>query len=292
MKGGVTVDFDERIIERWHVELAIKRYLKERPKHHPAQSAFLPHEGEKLPAKFLLRLAFEEATGAHPKPETLTGGKASVRVLQNLGFEAVYDKPPAHSGKRNPIKSARREALKAILEERYGPVEREWKTSEIVVPDLEDRAGMGVDLRQVLEVVEGHRGQTVKGRKNHKLAFDLFVAKLRLPIEYDERQHFTPLRAAALRRYPQGTVLGFDRERWISLSETIRAGDNSPAYRDEQRAFYDAIRDIRAPQVNLLPVIRIFEEDVAWDTEGAGSPAAKRVLREIEAVVQIRTRSR
>ena len=38
--------------------------------------------------------------------------------------------------------------------------------------------------------------------------------------------------------------LGFSKDRWVALCEEIQAGDNSPIYRDEQRAFYDTVRDI------------------------------------------------
>ena len=126
----------------------------------------------------------------------------------------------------------------------------------------------------------------MKGQINRKLAFDFYVPKVDLVIEFDERQHFTPPRAASLLAYPDDVELGFDRQRWISLSEQIKAGDNSPIYRDEQRAFYDSIRDITAPKFGLRPVIRIFEEDVIWEKETVDlSQAALKVLKQIEKVV-------
>lgn len=127
----------------------------------------------------------------------------------------------------------------------------------------------------------------MKGQFNRQLAFDFYVPKVDLVIEFDERQHFTPLRAASLLAYPDGVELGFDRQRWIDLSEQIRAGDNSPIYRDEQRAFYDSIRDISVPRWGLRPVVRIFEEDVIWEKEtDKYSQAALRILKEIEKVVK------
>ena len=86
------MDFDERVIRKEHVLAAIKKYLSAPINHYPAKSAFLVHKDQKLPAKFILRLAFEIATGHMPHPETLTGGKASIRVLQQLGFNTRYEK--------------------------------------------------------------------------------------------------------------------------------------------------------------------------------------------------------
>jgi len=279
-------DFDEKLIQRKHVQAAIARYLRERPKHRPSRSAFLIHRGERLPAKMILKMAFAEATGEMPASETLTGGRASVRVLSSLGFETVYDKPPAQSGRRNPVKNRRREAFRRILAERWGEVETERRFDNLCVPDLGDRASLDPVLRRVLEAIESHRGKQVQGRKGHRLAFDLYLPAARVGIEFDERQHFTPLRAAALRAYPADAPLGFDRKRWIALSEEIRAGDNSPEYRDEQRAFYDAIRDLGAPGIGLRPVVRVFEEDVKWEQEGEDSAGAKRILAEIERLAR------
>ena len=111
---------------------------------------------------------------------------------------------------------------------------------------------------------------------------------MKLIIEFDERQHFTPLRATSLQFYPSNTPLGFDKTRWIQLANEIQAGDNSPIYRDEQRAFYDSIRDIIAPRIGLQPVVRIFEEDVLWEKEHEQAKNSQKVLFEIQQVIKSR----
>jgi hypothetical protein len=279
------MDFDERLIERDQVNAAIRRYCHDRPQHHAARSAFLLWRGEKLPAKYILRLSFEIATGCWPNAETLTGGKAGVRVLTSLGFDAIYEKPKRKSWNRSAVKCARRAALKDILERNYGRIQIEWKC-KIAVPDLVERTSMQAALQQILNAIEAHRSIVVHGRNGHLLAFDLFLEEVDLPIKYDERQHFTPLRAASLRAYPRRACLGFDRARWIRLCDEIRAGDNSPRYRDEQRAFDDSVRDILAPRLGLLPVVRIFEEDVVWEKDGCNSTAAKQILAAIDAMIK------
>ncbi len=47
--------------------------------------------------------------------------------------------------------------------------------------------------------------------------------------------------------------------------DEINAIDNNPEYRDEQRAFYDSVRDIEAFR-NGWMLIRIKEKVVDWET--------------------------
>ena len=169
--------FDERQLEKKHIIRAIERYIAERPKHYPARSAFLLVKGEKLPAKHILKMAFEEQTGLMPKSEQLTGGRASVRVLKNLGFDSIYEKPLTRTG-RNPIKSARREAFKKIIGEKWGRVETEYKFDAIKVPDLENRTKINKRHLKILESIERQRDIKIKGRKNYKLSCDFFLPKI------------------------------------------------------------------------------------------------------------------
>ena len=281
------MDFDERLIKRKHVLKAIQIYRKEKRKpSRPARSAFLIDRGKRLPAKFILRLAFEVATGTWVASEQLTGGRASVRVLKNLGFNAIYDKPTSTCN-RNKVKNARREAFRLILQRRWGKVLTEFKFDAIQVPPLTRDSLMPPVFRKILRAVEGHRNMRIEGRPALKPKFDFYIPQINVAIEFDERQHFTPSRAVALRSYPANIKLGFDRKRWIALSEEIRAGDNSPRYRDEQRSFYDAVRDILASKAGLKPVVRVYENDVAWEKEGASSPKAKEILKQIARIAGI-----
>lgn len=276
--------FDERQLTKHHVLRAIERFFIERPKHFSARTAFLLFDGKKLPAKYILRQAFWELTGQMPTGEQITGGRASVRVLNNLGFNVIYEKPPIRRN-RNLIKDARREALKQILSKRWGAVDVEYKFDEIKVPNLEERNNIGEELLNILDSIEAQRNIKIKGQKNYKLSCDFYLPEVNLIIEFDERQHFTSLREASLKAYPSDIKIGFDKQRWIDLSIKIKAGDNNPIYRDEQRAFYDSLRDIIAPQIGLKPVVRIFEEDVPWENEGDTTVIAKEILWNIQKVI-------
>jgi hypothetical protein len=68
---------------------------------------------------------------------------------------------------------------------------------------------------------------------------DFFVRSVGLVVEFDEAQHFTTPRAMALARYPATLTLGFSRERWLRLCVELNRHDNSPPYRDEQRAWWE-----------------------------------------------------
>ncbi|MBA3351425.1 MAG: hypothetical protein H0U23_03200 [Blastocatellia bacterium] len=276
--------FDPRKLRAEHVVAAIKEYRSAPPKHRPARSAFLLVEGKRLPAKQIICLAFLCATGELPRSEQLTGGRASVQLLRCLGFDAIYEKRQK-TGNRNKVKNARREAFRQVLASRFGVINIEERFAVLRVPDLSSRNSVASDLMSILSAIESVRQMPVRGKSNHRLCCDFYLPDHRLIIEFDERQHFTLPRAASLRAYPTDSQAGFDRERWIALCQEIQAGDNSPVYRDEQRAFYDAIRDIVAPQMGFKPVVRVFEGDVLWERESTLSDAAKSILHTIESLI-------
>ena len=77
-------------------------------------------------------------------------------------------------------------------------------------------------------------------------------------------------------------MVGFSRSEWIEYCEAIYAHDNAPAFRDEQRAFYDSARDLLA-SASGYRVVRIKDGALDWtscDTNTeisklCGSSAAK-----------------
>ncbi|CAN5470031.1 hypothetical protein BH20VER3_BH20VER3_16280 [soil metagenome] len=171
--------FDPRELKAEHVVSAIEEYRATRPKHHPARSAFLLVEGEEnpLPAKKIICLAFRCATGELPRSEQLTGGRASVHLLLNLGFNAVYEKRQNPSN-RNKVKNARREAFRRLLELQFGSIKIEERFDALRVPDISKRNSLAQELASVLSAIERVRQMPVQGKYNHRLV-----------IEFDERQH-------------------------------------------------------------------------------------------------------
>jgi hypothetical protein len=112
------------------------------------------------------------------------------------------------------------------------------------------------------------RGHSTFASSGKSLSCDFFVPAERLVIEYDERQHFTVQRARSLELYPPDLALGFDRQEWLTACRTIRATDPTPPYRDEQRAFYDSLRDILAAG-NGVRLIRLRYGTFDWTGPGA-----------------------
>jgi len=89
-----------------------------------------------------------------------------------------------------------------------------------------------------------------------------------LIVEVDEIQHFTSYRLATLQPYPEDPDLAFDVERYCVLIDhwrdradrhrTAKAAADFPftGGRRAQRAYFDACRDLAAPQAGMR-VLRV-----------------------------------
>lgn len=130
------------------------------------------------------------------------------------------------------------------------------------------------DLKQIHFDLSRYRGHTQFATEGRKLSCDIVIPSEKTIIEYDERQHFTTPRAIALRHYPRGIALGFDVAEWINHCQIIDAKDNDPPYRDEQRAFYDSIRDLNAA-ANGYRMIRLRNGAVDWTGTNAEESLSK-----------------
>jgi len=113
------------------------------------------------------------------------------------------------------------------------------------------------DLTQIHLQLEKHRGKSIE--TNKKLAAcDIFIPEENRLIELDEIRHFTALRAVALGHYPKHLKTAYDREEYILFCKQVDAKDHDPPNRDEQRAWYDTVRDfIPLIDSRYRPVIRI-----------------------------------
>jgi very-short-patch-repair endonuclease len=133
----------------------------------------------------------------------------------------------------------------------------------MTVPDVYKIDG---PLKRIFDALCRYRKYTEFATSGRKLGCDIVIPSQRIIVEYDEPQHFTEPRALALRLYPEGADIGFDKAKWIGYCETMKARDNDPPYRDEQRAFYDSVRDLLAP-LNGYRVVRLKHDDgeLAWD---------------------------
>jgi hypothetical protein len=263
----------------------------------PARNTFLLLNGKTYSAKFIRGLAYRLATGVELDPNRhYQGGTETARFFQGLGLATQHGSasvpaasdviakaaPPSPAqpvlpAPGQPSRSApqrrqepQKEALATLLRLRFGAVEREAKFPWLKVPPPDQMDGAILAIYQALQ---GMRGYTTFASFEKPLRCDFFVPAERLVIEYDERQHFTVQRAKSLELYPPDLALGFDRQEWLTACRTTRATDPTPPYRDEQRAFYDSLRDILAAR-NGVRLIRLRHGTFDWTDPGAEAQLA------------------
>jgi len=119
------------------------------------------------------------------------------------------------------------------------------------------------NLDKIYKRLQEHRGHQVFVRSRRLPNVDYYV-KNKFILEFDESQHFTKPRLITLENYPDKISLGFDKKKWIELCEKLNKKDNDPPFRDEQRAWYDTIRDFVPVFLKLKPTIRLYASDFVW----------------------------
>jgi hypothetical protein len=156
--------------------------------------------------------------------------------------------------------------IKNFLTSLFGQVETNWYSS--LSCRLEDYKN--TDLYEILgpihEAILRHRG-FVNFVKSKKLpGIDFFMPRKNLIVEFDESQHFTKPRDISLSLYPDNNKYGFSVSRWRALCHELNKRDNDPPYRDEQRAWYDTLRDFVPMIFGGGPTIRLYSRDQIWCT--------------------------
>lgn len=160
-----------------------------------------------------------------------------------------------------------------MLEKIYGNVKVRYKFDIGVYPGDFIHTPHYQVLREIFNALQIYRWYKRFVRSKTLRKCDFFIPNSGFILEFDESQHFTNPRKIALEHYPRDFELGFDRERWIGLCEKINAKDNDPRYRDEQRAWYDTLRDFLPEVEGLKPTIRIFSKDFQWCNLDPNNPA-------------------
>jgi hypothetical protein len=157
--------------------------------------------------------------------------------------------------------SEQRAALFAMIQRRFPDARVECSDPPwLIVPKISKLTG---PLKKIYDALRHDRGHTAFATERRRLVCDVVIPSRGLIVEYDERQHFTRSRGIALRLYPKDFELGFNPAYWMEHCDKIAATDNSPPYRDEQRAFYDSVRDLLAA-AHGHQVIRIMHGECDW----------------------------
>ncbi len=236
-------------------------------------------EGKQYPPKYVISLANKFANGEELVSSKFNGGQETNNFLKGLGFDIAETSPsrdpivpppnghsdevipPGHRGERCPDCKA---TVKRMLEKIYGSVEGDYKFE--VMTDVEAYVDTPFyqTLKKVFTELRSYRGHKDFVRKSTLHPCDLFVPDAGFIIEFDESQHFTIPRKISLQNYPDDHGLGFSSAKWSALCDKHHSTDDDSYDRDEQRAWYDTMRDFLPEIKGLKPTVRLYSKEMQW----------------------------
>jgi hypothetical protein len=258
------------------------------PKARDSKRFYLEYNGKRYPPKYAVSLANKYASGVELDSSEFSGGSESNDFLRKLGFNIVEIPSLEKVVSTNRVKERRisseesihdercpkcKETIRKMLEKIYDKVETNYRFEIGTSPQdfmntLHYRA-----LKNILNLLQDYREFKEFVKAKTLPHCDFFIPNPGFILEFDESQHFTIPRKIALEQYPENLQLGFDKQRWTSLCEEINARDNDPPYRDEQRAWYDTLRDFLPAMIGLKPTIRLFARDSVWCSLNPDDPS-------------------
>lgn len=156
-----------------------------------------------------------------------------------------------------------KETVKAMLERIYGTVISEHQVYCATLPeDYRDKPCYAT-LSGIYRSLQQYRGAEDFVRAGY-VKIDFYVPEPGFAVEFDESQHFTRPRHIALEAYPPHPKVGYPVHQWKTLCEKIDAHDTDPPHRDEQRAWYDTLRDFLPEIKGFLPTVRLYGGERVW----------------------------
>lgn len=291
---------DWNVVTREHVLKAIDLFLNEETDFPDAKTTFLIFNDKKLPAKHIRGMAYKIAHGKEISKQDYSGGKETARFFEKLGFDTE------HSGKLSYAHINRKDKSKQQKEKSItvkSPIEVETSeetrkpVNKIKIPTkgvIEQKNALQLVLNKMFdgdivcektftwmktpEVLDGYykelyealhlyRGDIKFAKKNVSLRCDFVCESQKLIIEYDERQHFSKAREISLGCYKDLSFC-YDVDLWKKACNDINAKDNNPVNRDEIRAYYDSVRDIKAAKHGYR-LVRIMHGQIDFESEEA-----------------------
>lgn len=291
-------------ITRNDVIRAIEKFLKYNPDYPEPRSTFLVYEGNRLPAKHIRWMSYQEHYGTEISKSDFGGGIETVKFFERLGFELDYlgnskkaSETVEEKEKKGVIKVTNKQATQKILVTKNVVAVNKPKEDKIVIPSnkvIEQKNALQLllnrmfdgdvvcektfswlktptridgEYKKVYEALAAYRGNTTFAKSNVTLRCDFVCEGKKLIIEYDERQHFSEARGISLEVYENIEVF-YERSLWIKACRDIKAKDNVPANRDEVRAYYDSVRDIACYE-NGYTLVRIMHGQIDFEEAGA-----------------------
>ncbi len=146
----------------------------------------------------------------------------------------------------------------------YGEIKIDHKIEIPARIDLYKNSKHYRKLKLIYDTLRKYRKNNNFVRINTLHRCDLYIPGHGFVVEFDESQHFTAAREKSLEKYPADLKLGFNKKKWIQLCYKIDAKDNDPRFRDEQRAWYDTLRDFLPLIKGFKPTIRIYMKDIRF----------------------------
>jgi hypothetical protein len=247
----------------------------------------LLYEGKKYPPKLVLSIANKFANGEELDSDAFGGGNETNGFLKKLGFEILelpnerYAEVPSlrETSKKTETKAHDercpkcKETIRKLLEKIYGKVKQNYRFDVGTTPEDFKHTPYYGQLLEIYEALQAYRGFKEFVKTRSLPPCDFFLPNPGNIVEFDESQHFTASRKIALSHYPENLESGFDRKRWMMLCEKIDAMDNDPPFRDEQRAWYDTLRDFLPAIKNLKPTVRLLAHDFSWCSLDSENPS-------------------
>jgi hypothetical protein len=236
------------------------------------------YERKLYPPKYIISLANRYANREELRSSSFNGGQETNDYLSRLGFKIIESiSPPRQSLKRVNRKKTRaqsgvhnercpkcKQTIEKMLRKIYRDVKSNYKIKVAVLPEDFEKNRLYHEIKDIFLKIKKYRGYENFVRTSNLPRVDFYIPDPGFIVEFDESQHFTPLRKESLLKYPSTLKIGFDAKRWIELCDKIGAKDNNPPYRDEQRAWYDTLRDFLPMFKGLNPTIRLFSKDFHW----------------------------
>jgi hypothetical protein len=150
-----------------------------------------------------------------------------------------------------------------MLQAVYGTVYHRYRIHLGTLPGDYGTQPFYTSLSSIYHALENHRGFTDFVSARYVDA-DFFIPNPGFIVECDESQHFTKSRGITLKNYPDNKKVGFSLKDWISRCDELDKHDNDPPSRDEQRAWYDTVRDFLPEIKGFQPTIRLYAGELDW----------------------------
>lgn len=252
------------------------------PEQRKATRYYLNYEGKLYPPKYVISLANKYANGSELNPTDFSGGLESKAFLKKLGFhtgekdqqnevmrssnvtntECTISKQSLK--KHNERCPQCKSTVKAMLKRIYDEVHTSYSFTFAATLEEYVNSSLYPVLKEVYSSLQEFRENREFIRTHSLPPVDYYIPRPGFIVEFDESQHFTACRKLALSRYPDDLPVKFNTEKWIRLCSEIDAEDRSPIYRDEQRAWYDTLRDIAPIIHGMQPTVRLYSDDFQW----------------------------